>query len=106
MYIVAFATCANKGQAQKIARELIKKKLVACVNIVDKVSSLFWWDEKVDRAKEVLLIMKSKKTKIKQIIQTVKSGHSYEVPEIIALPIIAGYKPYLEWIDESIRNAA
>lgn len=106
MYIVVFVACANKNQAQKIASGLIEKRLVACVNIIDKVSSLFWWNNKVDSAKEVLLIMKSKRSKIKQIIKNVKSWHSYEVPEIIALPIIAGYKPYLEWIDDSIRNAA
>jgi len=104
MYIVVFVSCANKEEAGRISSNLVEKKLVACVNIIDKISSLFWWDGKVDRAQEVLLIMKSKKTKIKQIIKTVKSLHSYEVPEIIALPIIAGYKPYLEWIDAAVRN--
>ncbi|MFH1199172.1 MAG: divalent-cation tolerance protein CutA [Candidatus Omnitrophota bacterium] len=104
MYIVAFVTCASFEEAQKIASGLVEKKLVACVNIIDKVSSLFWWDGKVDRAQEVLLIMKSKRTKMNQIIKTVKSGHSYKVPEIIALPIIAGYKPYLEWIDAAVRD--
>jgi periplasmic divalent cation tolerance protein len=73
------------------------------VNIVDKIESLFWWQAKVDKASEVLLIVKSRKDKLAKIIAAVKSAHSYDVPEIIALPIIGGYKPYLKWINESLR---
>lgn len=103
MYIVVFITAPNKKEAGIIAGALLKKKLVACVNIIDKVNSFFRWQGKIDHAKEVLLIAKSKKEKLNKIIKLVKSLHSYEVPEIIALPIVAGYKPYLNWIDESLR---
>jgi len=103
MYLVIFITCADKKEAVGIAEALIKGKAAACVNIVDKIASLFWWEGKVDRAKEVLLIVKSRKSKLNRIIRLVKSRHSYKVPEIIALPIIAGYKPYLEWINDSVR---
>lgn len=101
MYAVIFITCANKKEAGRIAKALVKNKLAACVNIVDKIESIFWWQGKVDLASEALLIMKSKREKLTKIIKLVKSMHSYEVPEIIALPIIGGYRPYLEWIDES-----
>jgi len=104
MYIVVLVTSSSRQEAEKIAYGLLEKKLAACVNIIDKISSFFWWDAKIDRAEEVLLIIKSKKTKLNQIIKTVKSLHSYEVPEIIALPLIAGHRPYLEWINESVRN--
>lgn len=104
MYIVVFVTASGKKEAEKIAGKLIKKKLSACVNIVDKIESLFRWQGKVDRAKETLLIIKSRKDKLTGIIKTVKSLHSYQVPEIIAMPISGGYKPYLEWIDESLRQ--
>lgn len=103
MYIVIFITAANKKEAQSLTRQLIKHKLAACVNIVDKIESFFWWQGKVDSAKEALLIIKSKKSKLTKIIKLVKSMHSYEVPEVIALPIISGYRPYLNWIGESIE---
>lgn len=102
MFIVIFITCANKQEAEKIAAGLIDAKLAACVNIVPGVESLFWWENKVDRADEVLLVVKSKKTKLAGIIKKVKSLHSYSTPEIIALPIIAGDKDYLKWITDSL----
>lgn len=103
MYIIALVTAANKKEAQKIALSLIKNKLAACVNIVDKINSLFVWEGKLDRAKEALLVIKSKKEKLPKIIKEVKSLHSYEVPEIIAIPVIAGHDEYLRWIDASLR---
>ncbi len=104
MYIVIFITAANKKEAQRIAGELLKHKLVACVNIVDKIDSFFRWQGKIDTAKEALLIVKSSKSKLAQIIKLVKSIHSYKVPEIIALPIIGGLKSYLKWIGESVSE--
>jgi len=104
MFIVIFITCANRNEARKISTGLINAKLAACVNIVAAVESLFWWENKVDRAKEVLLVVKSKKTMLTRIIRKVRSLHSYSTPEIIALPIIAGYKGYLKWINDSLRR--
>ena len=100
MKIVIFITAANKQEARRIASSLIKEKLAACVNIVEKVESLFWWQAKVDQAKEVLLIVKTKKKLLNKLIRLVKSLHSYTVPEIIALPIIGGNSDYLNWIDD------
>jgi len=103
MYILVLVTANNKKEAQNISAKLIKQRLAACVNIVDKIDSLFRWQGKVDKAKEFLLIIKSKREKLPQIIKLVRSLHSYDVPEIIALPVIAGYKPYLRWIDGCLR---
>lgn len=103
MHIVIFITTANKKEAKKIASTLVKNRLAACANIVDKIESLFWWQGKVDRQDEALLIVKTHKAKITKIIKCVKSMHSYQVPEIIALPIICGNKDYLKWLDETIR---
>ena len=103
MHTVIFVTVPDKKQARQVANKLIKTKLAACVNIIPGVESLFSWKGKIDSAKELLLIIKSEKSKLPKIIKTVKSLHSYEVPEIIALPIIAGNKEYLRWIDECIR---
>jgi len=104
MYIVIFITVSNKKEAKRIASGLIRNKLAACVNIALKIESFFWWQGKPDKAKEMLLIAKSKKQNFNKIIKLVKSLHSYEVPEIIALPVAAGYKPYLKWIDESLKS--
>ena len=103
MYIVVFITVPKKNEAGRLASTLIKHKLAACVNIIDRVDSLFWWRGKPECAKEALLIIKTKKAKFAKLAKLVKSMHSYTVPEIIALPIIAGNKPYLEWISGSLR---
>lgn len=102
MYSIIFITASNKKEAKKIAQALVGRRLCACVNIIDKVESLFWWQGKIDSAKETLLIIKSRKDKLSKIIVLVRSLHSYSVPEIIALPIIGGYEPYLRWIGESV----
>lgn len=102
MYIVIFITASNKKEAKRLAQALIRNKLAACVNIIDAVTSLFWWQGKIDKANEVMLVAKSKKEKLAKIIACVKSLHSYQVPEIIALPIIGGNSAYLKWIEESL----
>lgn len=103
MYIIIFITASSIEEAEKISQGLLGKKLVACVNIIDDIKSLFWWQGKIDQAKEALLVAKSKKTKFPAIIKLVKSLHSYQVPEIIALPIIGGERKYLKWVDDSIN---
>ncbi len=103
MYIVILITCPKKQEALKIAKALLKDKLVACVNIADKSDSFFWWQGRIDRAREHLLIAKSTRAKLAKIISLVKSLHSYKVPEIIGLSVIGGNKKYLDWIDDSIR---
>ena len=105
MYVVIFVTAAGKKEADGIASALIKKKLAACVNIADRVQSVFWWQGRVDTAKELLLIIKSKRPLLPKIIKLIKSKHSYKVPEIIALPIISGNPDYLRWIDDSVRKS-
>jgi periplasmic divalent cation tolerance protein len=105
MNVVIFITCANNKEARKIAQSLVQQRLVACVNIVDKINSIFWWQKKVDSASELLLIAKSKKSLIHKIIRQVKLLHSYKVPEIIALPIVAGNRDYINWINESVRQS-
>ncbi len=103
MYSVILVMAAHKKEARKIAHALLKLKLAACVSILGGVESLFWWQGKIDSAHEVLLVIKSKKIKIQKIVKLVKAMHSYEVPEIISLPVTAGFRPYLKWINDSLR---
>ena len=101
MHIVIFVTVQDAAQADKIAGKLAADKLIACANIVPGIRSIFRWKGKVDRAQEVLLVLKSRRRHFPSIVKTVKALHSYDVPEIIALPIVEGSKDYLNWITES-----
>jgi periplasmic divalent cation tolerance protein len=102
-YIVLFTTASNSEEAHKIAKVLLSQRKAACVNIVPGISSLFWWQDKLDSAQESLLIVKTKASLLNQIVTLVREIHSYEVPEIIALPIIGGNQDYLEWIDKEVK---
>ena len=103
MNIVIFITTKNTAEAKKISQALVGKRLIACANIVKGIQSFFWWEGKVDKANEVLLVIKTKRSLFKEIVKAVKALHSYSVPEIIALPIIEGNKDYLRWIHASVR---
>lgn len=98
-HIVVFITTADEEEARLISRVLLKQRKVACVNIIPGIDSLFWWQEKIDSAKESLLVIKTRAVLLDEIVQLVKEIHSNDVPEIISLPIIGGNKDYLEWID-------
>ena len=102
--VVVLITTATEGEAHSIAELLLNQRKVACVNIVPKVDSLFWWRGKLDSAQESLLIVKSRASLLPEIVEVVKGAHSYEVPEIIALPIISGNEDYLRWIDSEVEE--
>jgi len=101
--IVVLITTATEDEARRIAEILVNQRKAACVNIVPRVNSLFWWEGKLDSARESLLIVKTKAPLFPKIVEIVKGVHSYEVPEIIALPIIDGNKDYLRWLDITCR---
>ncbi len=103
MNILVIVSAANKKEAKAIAQAAIKKKLAACANILEGVHSLFWWQGKVDSAGEVMVLFKTKRSLFERLRTMIKAAHSYDVPEIIALPIVAGDKEYLRWIGESVR---
>ena len=102
-YIVLFITTATAEEAQQISRVLLNERKVACVNIVPRVSSLFWWQDKLDSTQESLLIVKTKARLLDEIIRLVRETHSYDIPEIIALPIVGGNQDYLEWVDKEVK---
>lgn len=101
-FCVIFVTCRSKKEADVIASSLLKKRLVVCANIISGVDSRFWWDGKIDRSKETLVIMKTRLNRFKRIEKEVKCLHSYDVPEIIAIPIVAGSRDYLGWINDTV----
>jgi len=101
-FILVFITSPSKKEGQHIVSELMDRHLVACGNILEGVDSIFTWKGKIERANEVFVILKTKRAMFKEIVYVVEKIHSYEVPEIIALPIMDGSKEYLKWIDESV----
>ncbi len=102
-YVAIFITASTRAEADKIAEVLLDERRVACTNIIPGVSSLFWWQEKLDSAQENLLIAKTKVSQLDEVVRLVKENHSYDVPEIIAVPIIGGNQDYLEWIDNEVK---
>lgn len=103
-FIIIFTMCASKKEAALIARVLLERRLVACANIIDGVKSRFWWKGTLDRARETLLMVKTTKSSFTRVEKAIKRLHSYEVPEIIALPVIAGSREYLGWIRKETRK--
>ena len=99
-YVVVFVTAVSVEQGMSIARALVEEEVVACVNVVKGVRSVFRWKGKVEEEDEVLLVLKTRTARLPEVIARVKELHSYDVPEIIALPIIDGNPSYLQWIDE------
>jgi len=102
-YVIVLVKAANRQEAEKISQSLLEAKLIACANIISPVASHFHWAGKIDHADEALVLMKSRRDLFEELSAKVKSLHSYEVPEIIALPIVAGSKAYLDWIDSSLK---
>lgn len=96
-------TCASREEAEALAQKLLKVRLIACANIIPGVSSLFHWRGKLDRADEVILQVKCKKGYFRDLTEWIQTHHSYELPEIIALPIVAGSREYLDWMEEETR---
>ncbi len=101
--LVVFVTVSGEEEGRKIARLLVGARKVACVNILPGVDSVFWWKGEIDSEQESLLIVKTKAALFPEVVDLVKSAHSYEVPEIIALPIVAGNEDYLEWLDQECQ---
>jgi len=99
--LVVFVTVGNGDEAFTISRTLVEEKLVACVNIVPQIRSIYWWKEEICDDQEVLLVMKTPTTMFDSLQNRVRELHSYEVPEIVALPVEKGLPDYLNWVVES-----
>jgi len=102
--LVVLVTCANAAEARRIARALVQKKLAACVNVLPPpVHSVYRWKGQVESARECFLVIKTSRRRFAALQKEIVRLHSYEVPEVIALPIAAGSAKYLAWLAESVR---
>jgi len=100
--LVVLVTCPTRAVARRIATGLVSRRLAACVNVLPTVTSVFRWQGKVDRCQEVLLVIKTTSGRFEHLKRAIVSRHPYETPEIIALPLVRGYAPYLAWVDASV----
>mgnify|MGYP000132523424 CR=1 FL=1 len=105
MFAVVLVTCPDMASARRVAEGLLKDRLAACINIVSGLKSLFWWKGRLEEADEVLLIIKTRLALVRDLIARVKELHPYEVPEVVALPIVEGSDDYLAWLGEEVREA-
>ena len=105
-YIQVLTTTATKEEAQKIADALIENRLAGCVQVAGPVVSTFWWKGKIERAEEWLCVIKSKRNLYHALEGSIKAQHTYETPEIIAIPIVAGSQEYLQWLDQALPSGS
>jgi periplasmic divalent cation tolerance protein len=100
--VLVLTTAGTESEAQKIAHELVKRRLAACVNIVPRIQSVYRWEGKVETAEEFLLVIKTTKTRSADVKAAIRELHSYDVPECIVISIESGSEEYLKWIEESV----
>jgi periplasmic divalent cation tolerance protein len=103
-FVMVYVSTSDRVEAERIARVLLDERLVACVNIVDSVFSLFHWEGKVESGKECLLVMKSRSDLFVVLEERVRALHSYDVPEIIAVPIVLGSMAYFDWMRSVLKR--
>ena len=105
-YRIVLVSCGSIAEARRIGRKVVEKKLAACANLVPGVESIYTWKGKVERAPEVLVLIKTTAKRLRELEREVKRAHSYDVPEFIVLPISAGSQNYLAWLQESTTPAS
>ncbi len=103
-YLAVLVTTKDKAEALMIAEQVVSEKLCACANLIEPVTSVFLWKGNIEHAAECLMIIKTPSDLFRPLLDRIKQLHSYDVPEIIALPILAGNPSYLKWIDEVTGN--
>ena len=102
-HIVTLCTVPDRKTGEKIARALVEERLAACVNVLPGVTSVYHWQGKMEEAAECLLVIKTGAQKFEAVKGRIKALHSYELPEVIAVPITAGSSEYLNWLTDSLK---
>ncbi|MBW1738228.1 MAG: divalent-cation tolerance protein CutA [Deltaproteobacteria bacterium] len=98
-----YITAGDMDEARAIGKALVSDRLAACVNIIDNINSMYWWQGEIQDDMEVIIIAKTKESLVPELIEKVKSMHSYDCPCVVSLPIVDGNKGFLEWVAEETR---
>ena len=104
--IVVLSTCGSPGEASALARELVRSRLAACVNVVPQVQSYYWWKGEIAESGEWLLVIKSSRDRFDRLRAVLEKAHSYELPEVLALPVVDGSPNYLGWLTKELASGA
>jgi periplasmic divalent cation tolerance protein len=102
--VVVFTACDSEESAEVLARLLLEQRLAACVNILPKARSIYHWQDKIEDTSEWVLLIKTKRDKFEAVRAAIVKAHSYEVPEVIAIPVVDGSEPYLAWLDRELER--
>lgn len=102
--LIIFVTATNRKEAVRIGEEMVSMRLAACANIIPGIQSIYRWKGKVAKAREVLLILKSTKPRYHALEKAIKAMHTYEIPEVIALPVTEGLERYIRWVRSETHN--
>ena len=100
--VVVLTTCDSQDQAGRLARHLIEHRLAACVNILPAARSVYRWKDQIEEATELVLVIKSRRDVFGKLREAIEHLHTYEVPEVIALPVVDGSEAYLSWLDREL----
>jgi periplasmic divalent cation tolerance protein len=104
-HLVALVTAGSEAEARQIAQGLVTRMLAACVNIVPGITSIYRWQEEVQEDQEWLLVIKTRRDVLDELIQSVQRLHSYDLPEVIALPLAGGSQDYIRWLDKAVHGS-
>lgn len=102
--MVVLTTCGSPEDAGNLARLLVERRLAACVNVVADVASTYRWQGRVEQDRETLMIIKTTSSRLPEVTTAIRAESKYELPEVIALPVLAGFEPYLMWVRESVAE--
>jgi len=102
-YRLVYMTTENKDQAREIGRVLVRERLVACVNILDGMNSIYWWEGKVQEDGETVMIAKTKASLVEELTERVKKLHSYDVPCVVSMQLLEGNQDFFDWIGRETR---
>ena len=103
--IIVIITTPTKNEANRIVKNLLENKLIACGNIIGPINSHYWWKDKIEQSEEFLILAKSNQKLYNKIEENILKLHSYEIPEILVLPITQGSRSYLDWIINSVKSS-
>jgi periplasmic divalent cation tolerance protein len=100
--IVVFSSCESPEEGRRLARGLVERRLAACVTVIEKGTSYYWWQGAIEEAGEAVLVIKSTRGKFVELREALQSMHSYQVPEVIAVPVADGSEAYLNWMEREL----
>jgi len=103
-YVVVYVTCSDEEEAKKIADILLEERLISCANIMPSCRSIYRWEGKVETGQETVMILKTREELFEQVERTIVNIHSYDCPCIIALPVLKGHEPFMNWIGQETQQ--